>query len=158
MNDFEINPSRESRNNAIDIEWDRTSMSISFVNLQSRDSDGNIDGIQKVRYDVFVAGLFKHMAPEMMKAHAAMGICGEAGELCDAIKKEIMYGKPIDRANVVEELGDLRFYIQACQNLYGISEQELLQHNANKLGKRYAGGTYSDSAAIARADKSTDGS
>lgn len=125
-----------------------SSRAIGFVSI-------NVGGLNTpVRYDVFVASLFKVMSNEMMKAHAAMGICGEAGELCDAIKKEIMYGKLIDRANVVEELGDLRFYIQATQNLYRITEQEILQQNADKLAKRYADLHYSDTAAIARADKS----
>jgi hypothetical protein len=55
----------------------------------------------------------------------------------------------------VEELGDLRFYIQAVMNTLGISEYEILQENANKLRVRYAGLSYSNEAAIARADKAT---
>jgi NTP pyrophosphatase (non-canonical NTP hydrolase) len=108
---------------------------------------------EQVRYDQFVRRLFKVMPDSMMKTHAALGVCGEAGELADAIKKEVIYGKDADRNNIVEELGDLRFYIQAVQQLYGISEQEILQHNANKLGVRYKGLVYSDSAARDRADK-----
>ena len=106
-----------------------------------------------VRYDAFVAALFKAQTPELMKLHAALGVCGEAGELGDAIKKEVIYGKPVDLENIVEELGDLRFYIQAVMNLYGLSEQDILQRNANKLAKRYRSLSYSDEAAIARADK-----
>jgi NTP pyrophosphatase (non-canonical NTP hydrolase) len=108
---------------------------------------------EMLRYDVFVAALFKVLSPEMMKAHAAMLVAGEAGELVDAIKKEIIYNKPLDRDNLVEELGDLRFGIQAVMNLYGISEQEVLQTNADKLAVRYKGLTYSDKAAQDRADK-----
>jgi hypothetical protein len=44
--------------------------------------------------------------------HATFGISGEAGELLDAVKKHIIYGKPLDRENVVEELGDLEFYLE----------------------------------------------
>ena len=106
-----------------------------------------------VRYDVFVAALFKQMSMDIMKLHAALGVCGEAGELGDAIKKEVIYGKQPDRANIVEELGDLRFYMQAAMQLYNINEQEVLQENAIKLGKRYVGLIYSDKAAISRADK-----
>lgn len=109
--------------------------------------------VEVVRYDAFVAALFKVMSPEMMKLHAALGCTGEAGELGDAIKKEVIYGKAPDRANIVEELGDLRFYMQATMMLYNINEQEVLQENANKLSKRYKGIAYSDGAAIARADK-----
>lgn len=108
---------------------------------------------ETIRYDIFVAGLFKQQIPAMMKAHAALGLCGEAGELADAIKKDCIYGKKPDRDNIVEELGDCRFYMRALMNLYGISDQEVDQGNANKLAKRYKGLTYSDQAAIDRADK-----
>jgi len=109
--------------------------------------------VEHVRYDVFVALLFKQQHFDMMQMHAALGVCGEAGELADAIKKHVVYGKELDRTNIVEELGDLRFYMQAVQNLYHISEIELLQHNAEKLATRYVNLNYSDMAAITRADK-----
>lgn len=109
---------------------------------------------EQVRYDSFVALLFKQQSLTLMHLHAALGVAGEAGELADAIKKEIIYGKPTDRSNIVEELGDLRFYIQAVQQLYGITEQEVLQQNANKLCVRYKSLRYSDGEAISRADKS----
>lgn len=111
-------------------------------------------GIEQTRYDSFVALLFKEQSAPLMHLHAALGVAGEAGELADAIKKEHIYGKPTDRKNIVEELGDLRFYIQAVQQLYGITEQEVLQQNANKLCIRYKSLRYSDGDAIARADKS----
>lgn len=110
--------------------------------------------IKPVRYDQFVMGLLKPENEKDTAMHIGLGVCGEAGELADAIKREYTYKKPRDRANIVEELGDLRFYMQACQNHYGITEQEILQGNAGKLGKRYAGLFYSDEAAISRADKS----
>jgi NTP pyrophosphatase (non-canonical NTP hydrolase) len=108
---------------------------------------------EMVRYDVFVALLFKLQHFDTMQLHAALGVCGEAGELADAIKGHVIYEKPLDRDNIIEELGDLRFYMQAVQNLYHISEQDVLQANANKLAKRYKGLTYSNEAAIERADK-----
>ena len=106
-----------------------------------------------IRYDQFVLQLFKaDTAPNMLN-HAALGVASEAGELVDAVKKHTIYGKPLDRANIIEELGDLRFYIQAMQNVLGITEFEVLQANANKLAKRYRGLKYTDQAAIDRADK-----
>jgi NTP pyrophosphatase (non-canonical NTP hydrolase) len=106
-----------------------------------------------VTYDAFVAALFKLEDFKLMNLHAALGICGEAGELADAIKKTFIYGKELDRANLIEELGDLRFYIQAVQNLHNITESEVLQTNANKLAKRYTFLMYSNEEAIARKDK-----
>lgn len=106
-----------------------------------------------VRYDQFVTGLFKPGSIKEQKLHAALGVCGEAGELGDAIKKEVIYGKHPDRANIVEELGDLMFYAQAVKQLYHITDQEMYQTNADKLAKRYVGLKYSDRAAQERADK-----
>ena len=106
-----------------------------------------------IRYDQFVLQLFKADTASGMLNHVALGVAGETGELVDAIKKHTVYGKQFDRENIIEELGDLRFYIQAMQNILGITESEVLQANANKLAKRYRGLKYTDQAAIDRADK-----
>ena len=106
-------------------------------------------------YSLFNRRLMKGMAtPNDELHHAATGIAGEAGEILDITKKVWVYNKPLDIDHLIEELGDLRFYIQATMMLYGISEQEVLQQNANKLSIRYKSLRYSDDAAIGRADKS----
>lgn len=105
-------------------------------------------------YSAFVDILAKPMPTDIEdKLHAAVGIAGEAGELIDRIKKSWIYNKPEDRDNVVEELGDLRFYMQLMMNKYNITEEEVLQSNVNKVSIRYSGMKYSDEAAQARADK-----
>lgn len=88
--------------------------------------------------------------------HMAVGVSGEAGELLDAIKKVAIYCKPLDRANVVEELGDLEFFVEGLRQGLGITRAETLEANIAKLGKRY-GTAYSDAAAQARADKAEGG-
>lgn len=85
--------------------------------------------------------------------HGATGVAGEAGELLDAIKKHVVYKKPLDRENVVEELADLRFYMAALMNGLAITEVEITEAINRKLGKRYASGSYSNEQAQARADK-----
>lgn len=84
--------------------------------------------------------------------HAAIGICGEAGELLDAIKKHVIYGKVFDRVNVVEELGDIEFYMQMMRTALCVERIEILRANVEKLSKRYPVG-YTDQAAIERKDK-----
>lgn len=140
-----------------------STQALGFVNI--RLPDGTSD---TVRYDKFVERLFKVDTHKEMVHHAKGGCCEEAGELSTVLKDVTTYGKPlmsIDKksktpgqtlyGSIVEELGDLRFYMQAVMNLYAISEQDMLQHNAQKLQERYAGLVYSDDAAIARADKSS---
>lgn len=85
--------------------------------------------------------------------HMILGICGESGELLDAIKKSIIYRKPLDRENVVEELGDLEFYIAGLRQGLDISRVETLEHNIEKLSKRYENFVYTDQRAQDRADK-----
>jgi NTP pyrophosphatase (non-canonical NTP hydrolase) len=84
--------------------------------------------------------------------HMVIGISGEAGELLDAIKKAVIYRKELDRTNVIEELGDIEFYLEGLRQELGVSREECLAANVAKLQKRY-GDKYSDSAAQIRADK-----
>ena len=85
--------------------------------------------------------------------HMAVGVSGEAGELLDAIKKAVIYNKPIDIENVIEELGDLEFYMEGLRQGLGITRAETLSANIRKLGTRYKNLTYSDQQAQDRADK-----
>lgn len=104
-------------------------------------------------YAAFVDVLFKRMgSPEGDAMHAAAGIAGEAGEIIDAVKKNWAYNKPLDKDNVIEELGDILFYVQAMASLMEVSLSECIVANMNKLQIRYPQG-YTDAAAIARADK-----
>lgn len=85
--------------------------------------------------------------------HAVFGVAGEAGELCDPVKKAMFYGKPLDVENIREEAGDLLWYIAGplCRAL-GCTLEELAAANVAKLRKRYPE-KYTDAAAVARADK-----
>lgn len=89
--------------------------------------------------------------------HMAVGIAGEAGELLDAIKKHVIYNKDLDLGNVIEELGDLEFYMEGLRLALGVCRYETLEGNYEKLANgRYQEG-YSDEAAQARADKEAAG-
>lgn len=89
--------------------------------------------------------------------HMNTGQSGESGELSDAIKRYVIYNKAIDLDNVIEELGDIEFYLEGIRQGLGITRERTLQANMTKLLKgknaRYATGAYSDVAAQQRADK-----
>jgi NTP pyrophosphatase (non-canonical NTP hydrolase) len=100
------------------------------------------------------ADILKELTPEDCELwHMASCICSEAGELFDAIKKLVIYRKPLDRANVVEELGDLEFYMEGARQVLAITRQETLDANILKLSKRYNELKYSNKSAVKRADK-----
>lgn len=87
--------------------------------------------------------------------HMVLGVAGEAGELVDAVKRHAIYGKSLDVDNVIEELGDLEFYMSNIRQSIGVTRELTLERNMAKLkGKngRYKDG-YSDQAATDRADK-----
>ena len=86
------------------------------------------------------------------RLHMAIGISGEAGELLDAIKKATIYRKPLDIANIVEECGDLLFYISGMLDSIGVDIESAMAANTSKLSIRY-GKSYSDKSAIERLDK-----
>ena len=98
--------------------------------------------------------ILKELLPDQCHLlHMAVGISGEAGELLDAIKKYAIYQKPLDLENVVEELGDLEFYIEGLRQELNITRNRTLEQNLRKLSKRYKGFHYSNQAAQERADK-----
>ena len=111
-------------------------------------------GVTDGKYAEFVGRMFakRSLAVEGL-VHAAIGISGEAGEILDTVKKTWVYGKPVDRENLIEELGDIEFYLQALRDLVDVRREEVLAANVAKLTKRYPDGVYTDEHAIARADK-----
>ncbi len=85
--------------------------------------------------------------------HAAMGLAGETGETVDIIKKHVIYGKPLDLDKVVEECGDILYYMAVLLDSVDSSIPEALQKNYEKLSARYYKGSYSNEQAIDRKDK-----
>lgn len=85
--------------------------------------------------------------------HMAIGITGEAIELLEQIYTHTAEGEELDYENVLEELGDLEFYIEGFRQGCQINRETALNQNIAKLSKRYSSLSYSDSAAQERADK-----
>lgn len=69
--------------------------------------------------------------------HAALGMVTEAGEFADAIKKNLFYGKDVDLTNLIEELGDMFWYIAIACDALEVSFEEVQRINIEKLKKRY---------------------
>jgi NTP pyrophosphatase (non-canonical NTP hydrolase) len=52
--------------------------------------------------------------------HAQIGILTETGELADAFKRHVIYGKPLDVINLAEEVGDVLWYVALLLNELGV--------------------------------------
>lgn len=86
----------------------------------------------------------QRFTPETVRAlHAAIGLATESGEVLDQLKKHLFYGKPLDKVNLIEESGDLLWYISVLLDFLfeGQEDQfELVQLlNIEKLQKRFGG-------------------
>lgn len=115
----------------------------------------------KVQYEDMVRNLKKPgrdiaatiTANQADMMHMAIGIAGEAGELLDAVKRHVIYNKLMDYGNLIEEMGDLEFFLEGLRQQIDVTREHVLQMNMNKLAKRYKEKQYSDAAAQMRADK-----
>ena len=76
---------------------------------------------------------------------AAVGLCAEAGEFTEIIKKTVFQGKPVNEDNLFHlkrEMGDIMWYfMQACMAL-DVSPEEIIEMNVDKLKSRYPGGEF----------------
>lgn len=69
--------------------------------------------------------------------HAVIGFATEMGEFADILKKHVFYGKPIDKVNAIEELGDVSWYYRiACESL-DVRFLATVLLNVEKLKARY---------------------
>ena len=75
----------------------------------------------------------------------SVGMCAEAGEFTEVVKKIVFQGKPVTEENLFHlkrELGDIMWYVmQACMGLETCLD-EIIEMNVEKLSSRYPEGTF----------------
>ena len=106
-----------------------------------------LNDYQKLAYRTFKQGTH-----DFNLNHVALGVCGEAGEFADCIKKHTIYKQPLDTVNALEELGDLLWYVSVAAHELGFNLTEVAVVNITKLNKRYPE-KYTDTLAQMRLDK-----
>ena len=85
---------------------------------------------------------YQHYMPNVL--YAAIGICGEAGEVSELIKKYAYHGHAIDKDHLARELGDVLWYVSYMAHLFGYSLGEIMEMNQDKLAKRYPDGKFDE--------------
>ena len=69
--------------------------------------------------------------------NAVLGLGGEAGEIID-LHKKMFYHTPKDRhQELIEETGDVCYYLAKLLDLYGLTLEEVLAANKKKLFERH---------------------
>ena len=72
--------------------------------------------------------------------NGVMGLCGEAGEAIDIVKKHLAQGHELDREALVGELGDVAWYLAETAYALGVDLETVLAGNIEKLKRRYPEG------------------
>lgn len=67
-------------------------------------------------------------------------ICGEAGEVAEQVKKHFFHGHELDKRHMIEELGDVAWYLAVLCNAIGSDLDTVMEENLKKLEQRYPEG------------------
>lgn len=82
----------------------------------------------------------KSLTLEQQMNHALHGMVGEIGEIHSLYQKVYQGHEKPDREHIIKELGDLMWFAAEFSTSLGISFDEVLETNIDKLIKRYPEG------------------
>ena len=68
--------------------------------------------------------------------YPALGLCGEAGEIAEKIKKWLRGDRELDKDALLKELGDPLWYIASLADDLGFTLQQVVDANVEKLTSR----------------------
>ena len=84
--------------------------------------------------------------------NGVMGLNGEAGECIDVVKKHLFQGHELDKEKLIDELSDVLWYAAITSEGLGVTLDDVMRHNVEKLQKRYPNG-FSAERSIHREDE-----
>ena len=85
----------------------------------------------------------KFLASDLL-INAALGLCGESGEVADIVKKFRFQGHDLDLDHVAKELGDIAWYLAVGAYAIGLDLETIFRMNIDKLKARYPDGFSTD--------------
>lgn len=81
--------------------------------------------------------------------HAVLGMITELGELCDPLKRHLVYGAQLDTKNMVEERGDQEWYGNLMNDALDAKLVDIWERNIAKLRVRFPG-AFTNEQAVTR--------
>lgn len=95
----------------------------------------------------------RHMKISLpMLTNAMLGLCGEAGECADLVKKHLYQGHDLDRAHMAKELGDVAWYLAEAAEAIGYDLEDIFRINIRKLRARYPEGHFDAERSLHRSE------
>lgn len=107
----------------------------SVTSLPSKDDQVYFEQMQKL--SAWLNGNYSRMDTAMT------GLAGEVGECCDLWKKLKFQGKDLSEENrqkLIDELGDVCWYLSQASMALGIGIEEIIAKNMQKICDRYPNG------------------
>ncbi len=97
--------------------------------------------------DIYQQGAVRYANPDIWKipdrlVDGAMGMCGEAGEASEIIKKYTFQNHTLDTEHLASELGDVLWYIAYTADTIGYPLSRIMEINQKKLQARYSDGKF----------------
>ena len=82
----------------------------------------------------------KNMERKDRLSMLCMGLSGEKGEVIDHVKKHLYHGHALDQNKIIDEAGDVLWYLTNILTEVGATLEEVQEHNIEKLYGRYPEG------------------
>lgn len=89
--------------------------------------DANLDDVYLRCIDV----------PAHLMLAPVQGLVVCSGEILDAVKKEVFYGKEPNKDKILDNLSMILLFAQQCSSAYGITLLEVMRRNIAKLAERF---------------------
>lgn len=80
------------------------------------------------------------LTPEQLLTKGVIGMCGEAEECVDMMKKHLFQGHDLDKEHLAKELGDVSWYVAITAHALGYDLDKIFEMNIEKLKARYPEG------------------
>ena len=77
---------------------------------------------------------------EQVLTNCALGLAGESGQVVDLVKSYTFKGTPLDKQQLIHEMGDVLWYLSQVAEWADIPFDEVAQANIATLNKRYPHG------------------
>lgn len=84
--------------------------------------------------------LNKTLTKKEILVNGVMGLSGESGEVIDLVKKHLFQGHNLEKEKIMNELGDVMWYVAEICEAMDCSLDDVLECNIEKLKKRFKDG------------------